>query len=301
MYYPLVVRGSPYMTHSSLLLTTLSLSLALAACSGDDGSTSESTTTTASTTSGTTDDSTTDDTTTASTTSGTTTTASTTETTGEVAMAMIRVVHLSPDAPAVDVFVVGLDEAVVKGLAVKNATDYLSVPAGAYAFAIAPAGGSIDDAVFTTPVLDLAADTKYSAVAVGKLAPGNGDGGFNVVALVDSTDGLAAGQVRLQVLHAAAAAPFAEVDVWEVSDPMNPVPLIENFKFEASGSLDVPSAALVVGLDVNNDGMPDATFNVPALPADSLVDVAAFSDAADAPSLQAVLGVGATTQLDPNP
>ena len=293
------------MTHNSLLLTTLSLSLVLTACSGDDSSTSESTTTTASTTSGTTEgstteDSTTDDSTSTSTTSDTTTDA-TSETTGAAAMAMIRVVHLSPDAPAVDVFVVGVDEAVVKGLAVKNATDYLSVPAGPYAFAIAPAGGSIDDAVFTTPVLDLAADTKYSAVAVGKLAPGNGDGGFNVVALVDSTDGLAAGQVRLQVLHAAAAAPFAEVDVWEVSDPENPVPLIENFKFEASGSLDVPSAALVVGLDVNNDGMPDATFNVPALPADSLVDVAAFSDAADAPSLQAVLGVGATTQLDPNP
>jgi hypothetical protein len=189
---------------------------------------------------------------------------------------------------------------VVTGLAVKNATDYLTIPAGEYTFAIAPAGTSLADAVFTVGPLDLAADTKYSAVAVGKLAGNPGDGAFDVVALVDSTDGLAAGSVRLQVLHAAPAAPFSTVDVWNLTDANNPMPLIQGFDFKASSTLDVPSVALVIGLDVNADGEPDATFNVPPLPADSIVDVAAFSDESDAPSLQAVIGVGATTQIDPN-
>ncbi len=310
------------MNHRNLIFTSLVLTLSLGACSGDDTADSETTTsatdasatdvsatdasaTDASATDGTTTDASTD----ASATDGTTTTTdpttdatdsetSTTDPT-DGAMAMIRVVHLSPDGPAVDVYANDGETPVVEGLEVKNSTDYLEVPAGDYTFAIAAAGTSLGEAVFTTPTLSLAADTMYSAVAVGKLAPNAGDGGFDVVALVDSTEGLADDAVRLQVLHAAAAAPFGQVDVWNLTDMENPEPLIENFDFKASGSLDVPSVALVIGLDVDDDGVPDASFDVPPLPAGAIVDVAAFSDDADAPSLQAVLDVGGTTQLDP--
>ncbi|GGF23275.1 cell wall anchor [Halobacillus andaensis] len=45
-----------------------------------------------------------------------------------VDMAKVRVLHASPDAPAVDVYV--NDEAVVEGAAFKDATDYLELPAG---------------------------------------------------------------------------------------------------------------------------------------------------------------------------
>lgn len=283
-----------------LTLTILSLVFTVTAC-GDDGNTPTSDTestaaqTTAETsgpTGTTTDEPTTD--------AGTTGTPTTDATTGEPAgTAMIRVVHLSPDGPAVDVYANDGETPVVEGLAVKNATDYLSVPAGDYTFAIAPAGTSLGDAVFTTPTLSLAADTMYTAVAVGKLAPNMSDGAFDVVALVDDRAGLAAGSVRVQVLHGAAAGAFAEVDVWNVTDPNMPAPLIEDFAFKASGALDVPSVALVVGLDVDDDGAPDASFDVPPLPADALVDVVAFSDDQDAPSLQAILGPGALTQLDP--
>lgn len=284
-----------------LPLTTLSLVLAITACGDDGGGTTAASTdasTSASSDPGSTSDPTTGDPTTGDPTTGD---ASTTDaTTGEPAgMAMIRVVHLSPDGPAVDVYANGGADPVVTDLAVKNATDYLSVPAGEYTFAIAPADTSLADAVFTTPALQLDADMKYTALAVGKLAPKQGDGAFDVVALVDDTNNLPAGSVRLQVLHGAAAAAFAEVDVWNVTDAMNPAPLVENFPFKGSGILDVPSVALVVGLDVNNDGTPDASFDVPPLPADTLIDVVAFSDDKDAPSLQAILGPGPLTQLDP--
>lgn len=291
-----------------LPLTTLSLVFAFAAC-GDDGGVTTATATDATTGSPTSDatGSTGAPTTTAAPTATDATTADASTSggtdpgsTGEPAStAMIRVVHLSPDGPPVDVYANGGDTPVVTDLAVKNATDYLQVPAGTYTFAIAPTGTSLGDAVFTTPELSLAADTKYTAIAVGKLAPEQGDGGFDVVAVVDDAAGLPSGDVRLQVIHGAAAAAFAEVDVWNVTDPMNPAPLVENFPFKANGALDVPSVALVVGLDVNNDGTPDASFDVPPLPADALVDVVAFSDDKDAPSLQAILGPGPLTQLDP--
>lgn len=281
-----------------LPLTTLSLVFAFAAC-GDDGNATTDSATDAPTTSPTT---TTPPTTTDATTTDATTTddPTTTGTTGEpVEMAMIRVVHLSPDGPPVDVYANGGETPVVSGLNVQNATDYLQVPAGDYTFAIAAAGTSLAEAVFTVGPLTLEANMSYTAVAVGKLAPNQGDGGFDVVALADDKTDLAAGSVRVQVLHGASAAAFAEVDVWEVSDPMMPLPLIEDFPFKSSGVLDVPASPLTVGLDVNNDGMPDATFDVPALPADAFVNVIAYSNGSDAPSLQAVLGPGALTQLDP--
>ncbi len=292
-----------------LPFTPLSLVFAFVACGDDGGATTTTATdpTTGSPTSDPTGSGSTDGQTTADPTTGDPTTgdaASSGDTapgsTGEpAATAMIRVVHLSPDGPAVDVYANGGETPVVTALSVKNATDYLEVPAGTYTFAIAPAGTSLADAVFTTPELALAADTKYTAIAVGKLAPKQGDGGFDVVAVADDAAGLPSGDVRAQVIHGAAAAAFAEVDVWNVTDPMNPAPLVENFPFKSSGVLDIPSVALVIGLDVDNDGTPDASFDVPPLPADALIDVVAFSDDQDAPSLQAILGPGPLTQLDP--
>ena len=47
---------------------------------------------------------------------------------GDVGTAQVRVVHLSPDAPAVDVSVNG--EVAVSGASYLDATGYLTVPAG---------------------------------------------------------------------------------------------------------------------------------------------------------------------------
>ena len=52
--------------------------------------------------------------------------------------AMVRVLHASPDAPAVDVYVNG--EVAVEGAEFKALTDYLTLPAGDYNVEIKPAG-----------------------------------------------------------------------------------------------------------------------------------------------------------------
>ena len=53
--------------------------------------------------------------------------------------ALVRVVHASPDAPPVDVFVNG-EASGVENFAFKNTTGYLELPAGTYSFAVAPVG-----------------------------------------------------------------------------------------------------------------------------------------------------------------
>ena len=61
---------------------------------------------------------------------------------GDDEPARIRVLHLSPDAPGVDVFVNGGDEAAVEALEFPDGTPYLEVPAGTYTFDVSPAGTS---------------------------------------------------------------------------------------------------------------------------------------------------------------
>ena len=207
--------------------------------------------------------------------------------------------HLSPGAPAVDIFANGDGSApAVDGLALRNSVT-LEVPAGEYEFAIAADGSPIEDAVFSVPKLAYEAGKTYTVVAVGKLAENT----FDILRLEDDTAGLDPTQVRLQVTHAAPAAPFAEVDVWAGADVNSLGELIPDFKFKSSGVADVGPNDLTVALDINNDAAPDAVWAIAgaalAPGVGAVVNVFAYSDEKDAPSLQIVAFDGAAIQLDP--
>ncbi|AFZ68560.1 DUF4397 domain-containing protein [Deinococcus peraridilitoris] len=80
--------------------------------------------------------------------------------------AFVRVVHASPDAPAVDVYVDGMRT--VAGAAFKAATPYGEVPAGKHKVMVTAAGDK-NTVVFQADV-DLKAGTYYTVAAVGQLA-----------------------------------------------------------------------------------------------------------------------------------
>jgi hypothetical protein len=102
--------------------------------------------------------------------------------------AQVRVVHLSADAPAVDIAPAGAtpDEAVVKNLAYPDASDYLALPGGSYDLEVRLAGE-------TTVALDLPGVTvedcmAYSVFAIGSAAdPSVGGNGLQVVVAVDAS------------------------------------------------------------------------------------------------------------------
>lgn len=110
----------------------------------------------------------------------------------------VRIVHLSADAPAVDVAPDG-DAALVEGLAYPDGTGYVDLPAGEYDLEIRPAGTT--DVAFDLDPLTLDAGTSYSAFAVGGL----GDGSFAVVPAVD------AALAGVRVGHFSADAPNVDV------------------------------------------------------------------------------------------
>ncbi len=87
-------------------------------------------------------------------------------------MAHVRFVHLSPDAPAVDIAVQG-GPVLFSNRAFKSATDFTPVSAGTYTLEVRPAGTTT--AVLTIPDVELMSGNIYTVFASGFLTPPEGN------------------------------------------------------------------------------------------------------------------------------
>ncbi|WP_137286728.1 DUF4397 domain-containing protein [Halorussus salinisoli] len=105
--------------------------------------------------------------------------------------ASVRLVHASPDAPAVDVTVEESGAVLYDNVTFGNATDYVEVPAGDYTLEVRPATEDNDGEVVTTFDVSLEGGTVYSAVAAGYLSPDEApaDVPFDLIVATDSGDG----------------------------------------------------------------------------------------------------------------
>lgn len=161
--------------------------------------------------------------------------------------AQLRVLHASPDAPAVDVYVNG--SKAISNLAFGEVSSTASLPAGTYDVKVTAAGGT--DAVISAK-LPLEAGKHYTVVAEGKLA--------NITAKVieDNLVGLDAGKAQLRVVHASPDAPAVDVAV-----KGGPV-LVPNLAFpDASGYLAVDP--MTVDVEIRAAGTKTVALSVPGL------------------------------------
>ena len=94
--------------------------------------------------------------------------------------ALVRVVHLSPDAPAVDIAPDGAD-ALISDLAFPDATDYAALAPGSYDLEVRAAGAP--DVALQLDPIELEAGRAYSVFAIGS-AGGEAAGGNSLTALV---------------------------------------------------------------------------------------------------------------------
>ncbi len=121
-------------------------------------------------------------------------------------MARGRVVHASPDAPAVDIYADGTK--VLTNVAFKGASDYLLVPAGPHNFKVFGTGANPASA---TAVINadatLEAGKDYTVVAIGKLAE------IKPLVLVDNNAAPAPGKAHVRVVHASPDAPAVDIAV----------------------------------------------------------------------------------------
>jgi hypothetical protein len=161
--------------------------------------------------------------------------------------AWVRVLHGSPDAPAVDVYVNGTKA--FSNLAFKSVTDWAKLPAGSYDVKVTAAGAT--DAVIQA-TLPLEGGKYYTVVAVGKLAD------IKAEVVMDNLSAIESGKARLRVFHGSPDAPA--VDVAVTGGPV----LVSNLSFpNASDNLDV--AAGTYDVEVRPAGTTTAALSAPGV------------------------------------
>ncbi len=176
---------------------------------------------------------------------------------------MIRVVHLSPDAGPVNIWVNETIEA-FSGLSFEEGTAYAEVPAGDYSVQVTdPTVNDPSAPLFAVEDVPVLAGTDYTAIAYGYTDPENvtNGNGFGIGYEVDLVDGIPADNVRARLGHF--AADVGEVDLWDVTDPENPALLWEDVNFTDTTTIDLPFGEYTICFDVDNDMACDLTFSVP--------------------------------------
>jgi hypothetical protein len=119
----------------------------------------------------------------------------------------VRIMHASPDAPAVDIFVDG--KKAVTALAFPANTGYVPLPAGPHDVAIFASPSDGTGAPVLKATLQVAAGKDYTVLAVGRLA----DSTLSLLPLEDNNSAPAAGNAHLRLIHASPDAPAVDVVV----------------------------------------------------------------------------------------
>ena len=122
---------------------------------------------------------------------------------GNMGGARVRVVHASPDAPAVDVWVEG--SIVFENVAFEDITDFVEVPADTYNVQVVPTGTTMP--VVIEADLELSAATDYTVVATDFVA--------NITPVILTADGgtPTAGNAWVRFFHGSPDAPAVDIAV----------------------------------------------------------------------------------------
>jgi hypothetical protein len=194
--------------------------------------------------------------------------------------ARVRVVHASPDAPAVDVWVngaVAFSNAPFQGI-----TDYAELEPGTYNVQVSPTGAT--EPIVIDADLDLETKTDYTVVAVGMLED------IEPLVLVDNNGAPAAGKAHVRFVHASPDAPAVDIAVANGG----PV-LFANVEFKGTGDY-LPVDAGTYDLEARLAGTDTVALSVPgvALEDSTVYTIFAMGLVGGEPALTAVPSVDAS-------
>jgi hypothetical protein len=176
------------------------------------------------------------------------------------AQARVRVLHLSPDAPKVDVYVDGTST--LTAVPFKTATKHAQVPTGTHTVEIRPAGSANGNPLATARAT-LAPDTAYTLAAVGLAAK------LQIMVLKDDFTAPPPGKAKLRGIDASPQSP--PIDIAIAGGPV----LFRNLTFpEATPFATVEAGSMA--LEVRRAGTEEVVFKSGArpLPAGAILTVA---------------------------
>lgn len=161
--------------------------------------------------------------------------------------AKVRVIHASPDAPAVDIFVNG--DRALTNVPFFTASDYLDLPAGSYRVQVAPTGQDASAAVIDATAT-IEAGKAYTIAATGLVAD------IQPTIFEDNLSAPASGNAKIRVYHLSPDAPAVDVK------PAGGDALISGLAFpQASSYLEVPAGSY--DLQVTPAGASDVVIDLP--------------------------------------
>jgi hypothetical protein len=161
----------------------------------------------------------------------------------------LRVIHASPDAPAVDVLIDGAQ--FTTGLGYKEATSLRNRPDSGTASVEVKANLPGGTATVIGPVdVTFEADTSYQIIAVGKVA----DATLAPLVIDNPRSTVGNGAVRARVVHGAPDAPPVDVYVTAPADVLADVTPLGSFAFgEDLGPVEVPAGDYRIRVTLPND------------------------------------------------
>jgi len=211
-------------------------------------------------------------------------------------VADVRVIHASPDAPNVDVYVngePGVDDPPIMDLAFTQATPYIPLPTDTYNFKVTPTG--LADPVVIDADAEIDGDTFYTIAAVNFLDS------IEPLILVDDNTSFA-DMASIRFVHASPDAPAVDIAVADGGPT-----LFSDVEFkENGGDVQVPGGSY--DLEVLIAGTEDVVLEVPGLAVDNGAVYSIFAegsvgaetltavpyvDVIPAPGAAALLGLGA--------
>ena len=180
--------------------------------------------------------------------------------------AQLRVIHASPDAPAVDVYAEGLSTPLITGLAYGATSQYLDLDAGTYNVQLRAAGSPASSApAYETGDLAIADGAKRSAVAVGLLNSAAAADKFRVLALAENFTDPGAGNAAVRIVHGSADAPSVALDVGNDGTPE--VTDFARFAETGEAGVALPSGTEIqIGIWAGNPLSRVTAFTTPQLP-----------------------------------
>jgi hypothetical protein len=129
--------------------------------------------------------------------------------------ALIRALHLSTDAPPVDVYAQGDPIPLALNLSYGEASRYFSVPPGTYRIELRGAGAEPDSQpAYTSPQVTVADGDRVTAIAAGLFdgqAPA--ESAFRLLPFFEDFDTPGAGEAIARIIHTAADAPTVNLDL----------------------------------------------------------------------------------------
>ena len=200
----------------------------------------------------------------------------------------LRAVHLSPDAPAVDINISGNN--VLEDVNYRQASGFLDLSEGATPIQVLVANTTT---AVIDATLDLQSDTKYTVLAINTVA------NIEPLVITDNIDAPANGKAALRVVHGAPSAPAVDVYVSGPNDDfLSLSPLLEDVPFKVfSDELEVDAGDYRVRVTAANDN--NVIYDSGTISLTSGVEyIAIASEVSNGPS---PIGLTILTDLDSTP